>query len=66
MDVNSVNKPVVQAAVAPKRPTENQQNPPVREKQAQDNETRKAEPAPAKPVVNTQGNVTGRLLNVTA
>jgi len=29
-------------------------------------EVKKPEPVPAKPVVNTQGQTTGRLLNVTA
>ncbi len=67
MDVNSVNKPVVQAAPAPKRPAQSQQNPPVREKKPEANEeVRKAEQPTAKPVINAQGHVTGRHLNVSA
>lgn len=65
MDVSSVNKPAVQHANAPKRVTENQK-PPERDSKPPENETRKAEQTAAKPVVNTQGQVTGRHLNVTA
>ncbi|MDO8287404.1 MAG: hypothetical protein Q7T69_20550 [Rhodoferax sp.] len=65
MDVSSVNKPNVQHANAPKRVAENQK-PPVRDSKPPENETRKAEQTAAKPVVNTQGQITGRHLNVTA
>lgn len=65
MDVSSVNKPAVQNAAPPKRTAENQQ-PPERNSKPQENETRKVPQTAAKPVVNTQGQVTGRHLNVTA
>lgn len=65
MDVSSVNKPAVQHTTAPKRAVENQQ-PPVRDNKPQENESRKVTQTAAKPVVNTQGQVTGRHLNVTA
>ena len=63
MDVSSVSKPVVQPSPAPK--------PVAPEQQKQGNEVsqKTAEPVRAqepKPVVNSQGQVTGRLLNVSA
>jgi len=65
MDVSSVNKPAVQPARAPKRIVEAHQTP-VRESKPHESETRKVAQAAPKPVVNTQGQVTGRHLNVTA
>lgn len=66
MDIKSVNKPAVQPASPPKRPTEARPAP-VRENKPHENEARKATQAQqTKPVVNTQGQVTGRHLNVTA
>lgn len=67
MDVNSVNKSAVQPAPAPKRAAE------ARPEAARDNKPHENEAAHKsaqaqqnKPVVNTQGHVTGRHLNVTA
>ncbi len=65
MDVSSVNKPAVQNTTPPKRAAESQRNP-VRDSKPPENEARKVAQAAAKPVVNTQGQVTGRHLNVTA
>ena len=67
MDVNSVNKPAVQQALAPKR-TKESRPAPVRENKPHENEAahKTAQAQPIKPVVNTQGQVTGRRLNVTA
>lgn len=67
MDVKSVNKPAVQPAPATKRTAEARPAP-VRENKPQENEAHKTTQAqtPAKPVVNTQGQVTGRYLNATA
>ncbi len=65
MDVNSVNKPAVQAAPAPKRPPEARPEP-ERENKPRESAARKEVQAPAKPVINAQGQVTGRTLNVTA
>lgn len=63
MDVSTVNKPAVQTTPPPKR-TE-----PVHKEatKPQQTEAKKAQPeAKPEPVVNTQGQRTGRLLNVTA
>ena len=65
MDVNSVNKPTVQAAPPTKR-VEAVRPEPEREKTTKANETNKEVQAPPKPVINAQGQVTGRTLNVTA
>lgn len=65
MDVSSVNKPAVQNAVPPKRTAENRQ-PQERDSKPNENETRKVTHSEVKPVFNTQGQVTGRHLNVTA
>ncbi|MEO7105872.1 MAG: hypothetical protein ABIZ09_05825 [Rhodoferax sp.] len=67
MDVNSINKPTVKPVPAPK-PAAESRPAPVREKtESQDNEARKtAQAQQNKPVVNAQGQVTGRSLNVTA
>lgn len=67
MDVNSVNKPAVQPAPASKRTA--QANPaPVREVRPHESEAahKTAQTQQNKPVVNTQGHVTGRHLNVIA
>ena len=65
MEVNSVNKPTVQAAPPPKRTSETRPAP-EREIKLRETETRKEVQAPPKPVINAQGQVTGRTLNVTA
>lgn len=65
MDVNSVNKPAVQAAPAPKRTPESHPTQ-QRENKPHASEVRKVAEPPPKPVVNAQGHVTGRHLNVTA
>lgn len=65
MDVSSVNKPAVQSANAPKRTAENHQ-PSVRDSKPPENDARKVTQNAPKPVINTQGQVTGRHLNVTA
>ena len=65
MDISSVKKPAVQNAAPPKRTAENRQ-PPERDSKPNESETRKVPQTAAKPVVNTQGQVTGRHLNVTA
>lgn len=65
MDVNSVNKPTVQAAPPPKRVAETRPEP-ERENKARETEAQKEVQPPARPVINAQGQVTGRTLNVTA
>ena len=65
MDVNSVAKPTVQAAPPPKRTAEVRAKP-ERENKPKESEARKEAQAPPKPVINAQGQVTGRSLNVTA
>ena len=65
MEVNSVNKPAVQAAPQPKR-TEQARPEPERENKPREAEARKEVQPPPKPVINAQGQVTGRTLNVTA
>ena len=65
MEVNSVNKPAVQAAPPPKR-TEQTRPEPERENKPGETEARKEVQPPPKPVINAQGQVTGRTLNVTA
>ena len=67
MDISSVKTAPVQPAQAPKRTLDTQQTQ-KNEAQPKTSEVKKApepEPKPA-PVVNTQGQTTGRLLNVTA
>lgn len=65
MDVKTVSKPTVQPAPAPKRSAD--QNSSVeRQPKPQENEQRRDVPAKPNPVVNAQGQVTGRHLNVTA
>ena len=65
MDVNSVNKPAVQAAPPTKRTSEVRAES-ARENKTKENEARTEATAPPKPVINAQGQVTGRTLNVTA
>jgi hypothetical protein len=65
MDISSVKKPAVQPTSAPKRTAEAHQTP-VRESKPHESETRKVAQVTPKPIVNTQGQVTGRHLNVTA
>ena len=66
MDVKSVNKPAVQPAPPPKRASEARPSP-ERQNKPQESEAHKlAQAQQNKPVVNTQGQVTGRHLNVTA
>jgi hypothetical protein len=65
MEVKPANKPVAPPAPAPKRPVESQQ---AQERQSKSQESARPkvdQPAP-KPVINTQGQVTGRHLNVSA
>lgn len=63
MDVNSVSKPVVQPIPAPKKVSPEQQNQGNEAAKRSEEPVRPKEP---KPVVNSQGQVTGRLLNVSA
>lgn len=65
MDVSSVNKPAVQPAPVPKRPAE-RPHAPVPESKPPEDQARKAAQAAPKPVVNTQGQLTGRHVNVSA
>jgi len=65
MDVNSVNKPAVQATPPPKRTAEVRAER-ERENKPKEVEARKEVQAPPQPVINAQGQVTGRTLNVTA
>ncbi len=65
MEVNSVNKPAVQAPPPPKRAAEARPDP-ERESKPPEAEARKEVQPPPKPVINAQGQVTGRTLNVTA
>lgn len=67
MDVNSATKPAVQPVPAPKRPTETRPAAAQANNKPQENESQKAAQAQQnKPVLNTQGQITGRNLNVTA
>jgi hypothetical protein len=66
MDVTKAKPQQVQQAQAAKRTQEARQEQ-QRELQAKANEEpKKAQESQRKPVVNTQGQTTGRLLNVTA
>ena len=65
MDVSSVKTPPVQPTQAPKR-TEAAQEAKKQEVKAQEAQVKKAAEYQSAPVVNTQGQTTGRLLNVTA
>ena len=65
MEVKSANKPVTPPALAPKRPAESQQAQERQSKSQESGSPKMDQPAP-KPVINTQGQVTGRHLNVSA
>lgn len=65
MDVKTVSKPVIPSAPTPKRTSEQSQSA-AQENRPETNEARRASPVKPTPVVNTQGQVTGRHLNVTA
>lgn len=65
MEVNSANKPTVQAVQPPKR-AEAARAETVRENKSKENEPSKEVQAPPKPVINAQGQLTGQTLNVTA
>jgi hypothetical protein len=64
----NVSAPKATAMQSTQRPTQIQQTEQKAEMQARQQapEVKKPEPVPPKPVVNTQGQTTGRLLNVTA
>ncbi len=64
MDVSKAKPAQVQAAQALKRTTESEQTQ-RRETQAKEQAPKKTE-EPKRPVVNAQGQTTGRLLNVSA
>ncbi len=64
MAVTSVNKHVVESTPPPKR-AEETHRPPVHENRTPE-QVPKPAPTPPKPVINTQGQETGRHLNVTA
>lgn len=65
MDVSTVKKPAVQAVSPPKR-TEPAQHAPTQEAQPKATEVKTTEDAKPRPVINSQGQVTGQRLNVTA
>lgn len=65
MNVSSVKTPPVQPAQPPKR-TEMAQKAQSSEVKHSESEVKKAPESKPHPVVNTQGQTTGRLLNVTA
>ncbi|MDD2923849.1 hypothetical protein [Rhodoferax sp.] len=64
MNVSTTRNAPVQST---QQPTQLQKNEQARaQTQRQQTEVKPAPPEPPKPVVNTQGQTTGRLLNVTA
>jgi hypothetical protein len=66
MDVNSVKRPSVQPTAPAKRPDPQQQaQKNVEAQKAAEAAPKPQEPKP-KPVINTQGQMTGQRLNVTA
>lgn len=65
MDVSTVNKPAAQPVAAQKR-TADRETSSVRDQKPTEVEGRQPTPVKPSPVVNTQGQVTGRHLNVTA
>lgn len=65
MDVKTVSKPAVQPAPTPKRPVDEAQSS-ERQPKPQENQQRQVAPVKQSPVVNAQGQITGRHLNVTA
>lgn len=62
MDISSVVSAAVQANQAPKRADETQN----REVKSREPEVKKFAEVEPKPVINTQGQTTGRILNVSA
>ncbi len=66
MSVSSVNKPAIQPTEAPKRPAAQNQTREAVNKQRVAETPPKAQESKPKPVVNAQGQVTGRHLNVSA
>ncbi len=65
MDVKSVSKPAVQSTPPPKH-TEEARKASVRDSKPPEQQPPKVAQTAPKPVVNTQGQETGRHLNVTA
>lgn len=65
MDVSSVKSPAIQPTPAPKR-SEAAQKVSSAEVKPKDPDVKKAPESRPPPVINTQGQTTGRLLNVTA
>lgn len=64
MNVSSSPSPSVQST---QKPTQLQKNEQTRQQTQPDAaQVKQSQPEPAKPVVNTQGQTTGRVLNVTA
>jgi hypothetical protein len=63
MDVKSVSTPAVRPAP---RHTEEAHKPPVHQNKPPEHDSTKAAQTAPKPVVNTQGQQTGRYLNVSA
>lgn len=63
----NVSSSISSSIQSTQRPTQRQQTEQVREQtQREEPVVDKAQVAPSQPVVNTQGQTTGRLLNVTA
>ena len=65
MDISTVKKPPIQPVAQAKR-TEPAQSPHTQESRPKAPEVKKTEDAKPHPVINTQGQVTGQRLNVTA
>ncbi len=65
MEVKTVSKPAVNSAPAPKR-SEAQIQAKAQENRPKENESQRPVPIKPNPVVNAQGQITGRNLNVTA
>ena len=66
MDVNSIKRPTVQPAAPAKRPDPQQQAQKNVEAQKNAETASKSQEPKPKPVMNTQGQMTGQRLNVTA
>lgn len=65
MNVSAPNATAVQSTQRPTQIQKTEQQAEIQARQ-QAPEVKESAPAPATPVVNTQGQTTGRLLNVTA
>lgn len=63
MEISRTSQPQVQAAAAPQRANKVQESEPPREQPAA---SKKLEEPSPRPTLNTQGQTTGRLLNVKA